>query len=635
MNSERKQVYKPRVNFSLRKEVFFITVGSIVGGITEVVPETITGLMFGVQNYFWLAAARVVNSSSIIAGVALHIAVATIIGIFAGIILYKFNLLNISKIRNGFIFGLFAGGVVFVVFAIPVWQLVLNPNLAQIMAESGLGMTKAEASELIMENLVLSLADSFIHHLIWGVTLGLIASFLTAKLGAHYRCHICDIEFSRISTYDEHVKSVHESPNPTIKKILILGGGYSGVGVLRRIQKQFERDVNVSISLVNEDNFSLHTPMLPEMATGTIEARHIATPIRNFCKRAKFYQARVVSIDLDKRSVSIERISDNSKRNLEYDYLVLAIGAKINFFGNKNVERYAFTIKSLDDAIKIRNHVITMLEDADQETSPELQSKLMTFVVVGGGFSGVEMVGELNDFVRESANKFYRNIDPEKIRIILVASGETILPEIGDLGKYAMESLSKAGVSMLTKTRLEDAGEDYALLSDKMKIPYGTLIWAAGNSVEPVISELRTEHDKSGRVIADEFLRLQDYPEVFALGDCAMIIDKRSQLPYPQTAQHAIREAEIVAANLISVVRGHQKLVPFVYATKGSMAKIGSRNGVALLMGHRFTGFSAWFIWKQYYLSTLPLMEKRIRVGFDWFVDLFFQRDITRLTHLR
>ena len=548
--------------------------------------------------------------------------------------LYKSRLLNISKISNGFLFGLLTGGVVFLVFAIPVGQLVLDSTAEEIRSQFG-SPSIIEGSEPREGILGFGLLYSFTIHLIWGSTLGLIASVLTAKVGANYRCHICDIEFSKLGTYDEHIRYVHESPDPSIKKILILGGGYAGVGVLRKVQERFDSNVHVSISLVSEDNFFLHTPMLPEMATGTIEARHIATPIRNFCKRARFYQSRVISVDLHKKKVSIERMSDKSRRNLEYDYLVLAMGGKTNFFGNKNVESYAFTIKSLDDAIKIRNQVITMLEDADQEMNTESQSKLMTFVVVVGGFSGVEMVGELNDFVRESVEKFYRNIDPESIKIILVAAGESILPEIGDLGKYAMESLSQAGVKILTKTRLKDAGKDYVVLDNEENIPCLTFIWAGGNNVERAISELDTSHHKSGRVAVDEYLRLQNRPEVFALGDCAFIVDKRTQNPYPPTAQHAIREAHTVAENLIYAIEGNRTPIPFVYDTKGSMAKIGSRDGVALLMGHRFTGYSAWFIWKQYYLSTLPLMEKRIRVGLDWLVDLFFPRDITRLTHYR
>jgi len=365
-----------------------------------------------------------------------------------------------------------------------------------------------------------------------------------------------------------------------------------------------------------------------------LATRHIATPIRSFCKRARYYQAKISSIDLKNKKVTITRALDNHNRDLEYDYLVIALGGKTNFFGNKNVEKNALTIKTLGDAIQLRNHLISMLESADQEDDPELLSKLMTFVVVGGGFSGVETVGEINDFVRESVEKFYRNIDPKKIRIILVTSGETILPEVGDLGQYAMESLIKNGVEIIKNTKLVDADYDNVTLDNGKKISCHTLVWAGGVSVDPVISNLNTEHAPNGRVIVGDFLKLKNNPNVFALGDCASITSKLTGKPYPPTAQHAIREAKTVAQNIVSSIEnGTQK--SFVYDSKGSMAKIGKRNGVALLMGNKIHGFLAWFIWRQYYLSTLPNNEKKFRVALDWFGDLFFPRDITSLANAK
>jgi len=624
-----------RVSFSLKKEIFFITIGSMIGAFTMFIPRFVLDATIGTQFYLvWLIFAKIVGSSSFEVGIALHLGVGTVIGIINGIILYKAKILNISKIRNGLIYGVLSGVVVFVVFFLPVQQLLIAPNMAQVLVDLDPDMTLIEANESMNENFIPGLIDAFFTHIIWGITLGLLASILTRRLGANYRCHICDIEFPKISTYHEHFQYVHDSPSPSVKEILILGGGYGGTGVLNHIQKKFENNVNVSISLVSESNFFLHTPMLPEMATGTIEPRHIATPIRNFCKRARFYQAKVVDINLNDKTVTIQRKSDKQQKDLSYDYLVLALGGKTNFFGNQNVEKHAFTIKSLGDAIKIRNQLISMLEDADQESDSELQSKFVTFVVVGGGFSGVETIGELNSFVRESAEKFYRNIPPEKIKIILVAAGEKILPEIGDLGKYAKKSLKKAGVTIHVNTRLEDAGKDYAILNDGTRISCSTLIWAGGNTVDDSISQLDTEHHKSGRLILDEYMRLKDHPEVYALGDCAEILDPRTNTAYPPTAQHAIRESKTLSENLINAVKGSKSQKPFIYDTKGSMAKIGKRDGVALMFGYEFKGIIAWFIWKQYYLSTLPTTEKRIRVGLDWFVDLFFPRDITRLTDI-
>ena len=582
-----------------------------------------------------LVLAKVVGSSSPEVGFALHIAVATIIGIVTGIFLHKVIKFNISKIKNGLIYGIFAGVVVFAVFAIPVSQLFLGPNMAELITELDPEMTLLEASELVNENFVSSLIDLFFMHIIWGLTIGVLASLLTRKIGANYRCHICDIEFSKISTYEKHVENVHENPSPSLKRILILGGGYGGIGVLKQLQETFQSDPEVSISLVSQDNFFLHTPLLPEMATGMLASRHIATPIRAFCKRARYYQAKVEQIDLNNNKVTITRALDSQKRELEYDFLVIALGGKTNFFGNKNVEKYALTIKTLGDAIVLRNHVISMLESADQEEDPDVLSKLMTFVVVGGGFSGVETVGEINDFVRESAEKFYRNIDIEKVKIFLVSAGEKILPEIGDLGEYAMESLTNSGVEIIKNTKLVDAEAEQVVLDNGMKIPCGTLIWAGGVTVDPVISNLETEHSPRGSVVVDKFLKLKNHPNVFALGDCASIMDERTGKPYPPTAQHAVREAKIVSENIISSVRAKNSQKSFVYQSKGSMAKIGKRNGVALLMGNKIHGFAAWFLWRPYYLFTLPTTEKKFRVAIDWFADLFFPRDITILSGVK
>ena len=579
--------------------------------------------------------AKVVGSSSPEVGFALHIAVATIIGIVTGIFLHKVIKFNISKIKNGLIYGILAGVIVFAVFAIPVSQIFLGPNMVELIAELDPEMTLLEASELVNENFVPGLIDLFFMHIIWGLTIGVLASILTRKAGANYRCHICDIEFSKISTYEKHVENIHKNPSSSLKRILILGGGYGGVGVLKQLQETFQSDPEVSISLVSKNNFFLHTPLLPEMATGMLTARHIATPIRAFCKRARYYQAKVEQIDLNNNKVTITRAYDSQKRELEYDFLVIALGGKTNFFGNKNVEKYALTIKTLGDALVLRNHIISMLESADQEEDPDVLSKLMTFVVVGGGFSGVETVGEINDFVRESAEKFYRNIDVEKIRIVLVSASEKILPEIGDLGEYAMESLTNSGIEILKNTKLVDAEPEQVVFDNGMKIPCFTFVWAGGVAVDPVISKLETEHSPRGNIVVDKFLKIKNHPNVFALGDCASIMDERTGKPYPPTAQHAVREAKIVSKNIISSVRDENSQKPFVYQSKGSMAKIGKRNGVAILMGNKIHGFAAWFLWRQYYLSTLPTTEKKFRVAIDWFADLFFPRDITILSGVK
>ncbi len=629
-------IKQPKVDYSLKREVFFVILGSLLGAFTMFIPKILMDVTIDTQYYItWLVFARVIGQNTIQSGILLHVFVATVIGLVTGLVLYKGKILNISKISNGIIFGIIAGIVAVVVFFIPVYQVLIVPNMITIMTELDPQMSYYQASESISEYYSQTLVDAIFTHLIWGITLGVVSTILTTKFGTRYRCHGCDIQFSKIKTYEYHYKHVHEKPSPSMKHILILGGGFGGVQVLREIQKAFEEDVKIDIKIVSEDNFFLFTPMLPEMATGMIEPRHISTPIRTFCKRARFFEGIIESIDLKNNHVAFYRDYDQKRKNLKYDYLVISLGSRNNFFGNKNIEKYSLTVKTLGDAMGIRNHIITMLENADQEDDPTLLSKFLTFVIVGGGFSGVETVGELNDFIKDAALNFYRNLDVDKIRVILVASKNTILPEVGEeLGCFALESLKKNGVEIITNSKVVDAGEDFIVLDNGQTIQCGTFIWAGGIAMDPVIANIDCDHDKKGSIIVNNYLQIPTHKNVFALGDCASITDKTGKL-YPPTAQHALKEAETVSKNLIASIKQNKRLQEFEYVSRGTMAKIGKRNGVALILGNKIHGLLAWAIWRQYYLSNLPTKEKRIRVAIDWAVSLFFRPNVTRLRNLK
>ena len=417
--------------------------------------------------------------------------------------------------------------------------------------------------------------------------------------------------------------------NPAKSKILILGGGFAGSNVLRELQKQFKRD-DVEITLVSHDNFFLFTPMLPEVSSGMLHASDITTPIRSFCKTANFCHAKILSIDMENKRVYVTRIFDQKEITLEYDYLVLALGSKDNFFGNANIEEFAFTIKTLEDAIAIRNHVISVLECADQERDQILQEQLLRFLVVGGGFAGIEIATEIHHFLKDATKSYYKNIDSKKIHTIVVSAREGILPEVGDeLGKFALDYIRKSGIEVITNTKAVDAGEDHVLLSDNTIIPCATLIWAGGVVVDSLISTLKCEHGQSGRVIVDQYMRLKDHPTVFALGDCANLVDSKTNIVYPTTAQIAIRQANLVSENLVAAIGGNANLMkPFLYHNKGVMATIGKRTGVALLNGRKVRGFSAWVLWRSFYWAHLPTREKKIKVGFDWLLSLIFRADI-------
>ncbi|MGD1835248.1 MAG: NAD(P)/FAD-dependent oxidoreductase [Nitrososphaeraceae archaeon] len=664
-----------RVDFSLRREIFFVVVGSMVGAGILVIPKTIFETSMGIPYYIsWIVFGQAIGvysenidsfSSSIIAGIFIHILTAISIGIIVGIFLYKTGILNISKPSNGLFYGIFAGIIVFLVFFIPVNQFILEPNTITTLSTIDKSISPQEISQQISQNINNILIGSFITHIIFGITLGTVTSFLSIKFGSKYRCIYCDISFSRIDSYQKHIQLVHGQKPIQLTKILILGGGFAGIEILTKLQNSFQTDIGIDITLVSKDNFFLFTPMLPEVVSGNIETRHIATPVRSFCHRARFYEAEVESIDLYQKKVIVHHNIgkesepiDFKSHSLDYDYLVLCMGGETNFFGNSEIENVAFTIKNLGDSILLRNHIINMLEQADIEhEDSNLKSSLLTFVVVGGGFSGVETIGELNDFIRHSIKHYYHNISENDIRVVLINSRNRILPEVTDeLADFALQKLKKNDIEVILNTKVTSASKNNITLSNDQVISSYTLIWAGGVKAAPFISNLNCSHDKSGRIIADSDLYVNttntddhninsafNSENILALGDCASIIDPNTGNPYPPTAQHAIRQAKIAAYNIISDINSRKKHnnlnkqniknrhKTFNYKTKGIMALIGNKNGVGILFGHKIQGFLAWWLWHYYYLGQLPTTEKKIRVLIDWTISLFFKPDVTRL----
>jgi NADH dehydrogenase len=685
------KLQKIRIDFSFKREVFFIVAGALMGAIVMAIPMTFLYIGIGSGYYLtWIVFGHIVGvhssiSSTIIAGFAVHITTATCIGIAAGLLLYKTNILNISKPSNGLRYGLLVGVIVYLVWAIPVGQFILNPEFVRTL--SSLSTSSNTTTNNIQKNnnnndiinkkgedqqytnLTFSnpqlerLITAFIMNMVFGITLGLFSSLLSIKLGARYRCPLlCDISFSRIDILQNHLNLIHgDNPIQNRKTILILGGGFGGVSVLRRLQDNFQTDVSVDVAMISKDNYLLFTPMLHEVASGMIETRHIVTPVRAFCNRSRFYAATVENIDLDKKQVviksssaapvlektddSTDRLEIKNTKSLHYDYLIIALGSETKFFGMSDVQKYAFTMKNLNDAITLRNHIIYLLEQSDQlpirtttnnnnNGYKELQTKLLTFVIVGGGFAGVETAGEINDFIRDSAKDYYHNIDSKNIRIVIIQSGNRLLPEMSkELAEFALQKLRNSRVEVILNRRVISATEDSVKLNDDTIIPTKTIVWSGGVAPNPLISNLACEHEnKSGRIVVDQYLEIPKYKGVYALGDCAFITDPNTGNPYPPTAQHAIREGAVVAKNIIAAIEGNseEKLV-FDYKTKGMMASIGKRTGVGNLLGVQVQGFLAWWIWRNYYLVNLPTLQKKVRVLADWMLDIFFKRDVTML----
>lgn len=446
-----------------------------------------------------------------------------------------------------------------------------------------------------------------------------------------FKCDQCDVVFDSKKKVDAHVIFTHKSDVASKKKILILGGGFGGMNVLKDLQKNLDFDNN-SITIVDENNYFLFTPMLPEVASGMLNPRDITTPIRHFCHHAKFFQATIFSVDLKQKLVTITRKFDGKNHTLEYDYLVLSVGSINNFFGNKSIEKNSFSIKTVEDAIELRNQVLHMMELAAQTGSMGLQQKFLTFTVVGAGFAGVEIIGELNHFVRKSVKQAYPTIVDSNINLILISSRNKILPELDKkLGTSARTYLEKVGVRIITNVKAVDAGESHVELSDGEIIPCATLVWTGGVTTNPVIESLQCEHDKGGKILVDKYLRLKKHPEVYALGDCASVLDTETGKFYPPTAQHALRESKIVSLNIKKALSGSSSLKAFSYRSKGMMATIGNRAGVASLMGYSISGIFAWIIWRSYYISHLPTFEQKTKIGIDWAINLFFGTDLTMI----
>ncbi|MGZ5490622.1 MAG: NAD(P)/FAD-dependent oxidoreductase [Nitrososphaeraceae archaeon] len=746
-----------KIDFSLKREVLYVVVGAIVGAITMVLPRTIYEFISGVPYYTsWIISGHVIgiySSYAATAGFIIHLITAVSIGIVTGIFLYKTNILNISKPVNGILYGIFAGTIIFVVWAIPINEFILIPENIRTTADIDSTLTEQEVSQQYQSNKLNIFLNSLFINLLFGITVGLVSSFLSIKFGTRYKCSICNVSFSRIDVIKKHLQLVHRRQPIKQKKIAILGGGFAGIEVLTKLQKEFQNDIRVDITLISKDNFFLFTPMLHEVSSGMIETRHVASPLRAFCKRARFIESEVKSVDLENKTIRftnpildarfrnsigeeqvmkldtcllsndhlaskspLRSLTNNTKnydnnygdinkdhyiKSLDYDYLVLALGSNTNFFGNKNLEKASFTMKNLYDAFSIRSHIIDTLEQTDMLLFEEkkdvvidqeikystikisysnyrdnenklenMRKSLTTYVVVGGGFAGVETIGEINDFIKESIRDYYQNIDIKDVRVILVNSGSTILPEMDEqLGIFALEELKKKNIEVILNNRVVDVkdivednrnkenllnqhGPKKIILKDNQEIIADTLIWTAGVVPEKSVTDISScEHDKSGRIVSDKYLQIKGFKDAYAIGDCAYIIDPNTAKPCPPTAQHAIREGYVAAENIISSIKKELKFAKtidmkdnekrreiiqsskkeFSYKTRGIMATIGKRNGVAMIFGHSINGIFAWGIWRFFYLTHLPTLENKIRVMIDWGIDLIFGRNLTRL----
>src|SRR5438874_2918272 len=416
-------------------------------------------------------------------------------------------------------------------------------------------------------------------------------------------------------------------------RIVIAGGGFAGLYAAMHFDKRLARRADVEVTLISRENFILFTPMLDEVAAGDLYPGDIVNPLRRILRHVKVVEADVQAIDLNLRRVHCVGGVAEHELEFEFDHLLLTLGSETNFFNMDGVRDWAVTMKNLADASLLRNRMVALLEEAVFQTDDEARRELLTFVTAGGGFSGTETTGAVNDFVRETV-RYYPQLSEQLIRVVVVHPGNFLLPELGEeLGRYAERKLRQRKVEVIKGARVASYDGLVVTLSDGTSIPARTLIWTAGVKPSPVIASLPCEKER-GRLLVSEYLAVTGVPGLWAAGDCAAVPMLNTDNFHPPTAQHGLREGVTVAKNIEAMILDGS-LRPFHYKVMGQLASIGHRTGVAMVFGIKFSGFIAWWFWRSVYLMKLPRLAKKLRVMVSWTLDLFFGQEIEQMITVR
>jgi NADH dehydrogenase len=404
-------------------------------------------------------------------------------------------------------------------------------------------------------------------------------------------------------------------------RVLILGAGFGGLYTALHLEKALSKDAPVEITLVDRNHFHLFTPLLHEAASGVIPLDLILAPIRRVLRgrRIRFVRGRAEKIDLEAQQVTL------CQRQMAYDILVIALGSVTNFHGLETVRECALEIKYAGDADRMRCQVIDRFEAALQETDPDNRQKLLTFVVVGGGCTGVETVTEVHEFLMHLRKEQYPSITREEMRTVLIEIQDRVLPQMDrTLSRRALRRMRKMGIEVMLNTRVTELTSSGLVFTDGQEpLPTDTVIWAAGVEGPPVLGDLPLEKDRIGRIVVNGDLTVPGKPEVYVLGDAAHARHPETGEVYPPTAQVAYRQAPVVAANIAADIQGEsRRQFDFVYI--GDLVSLGSLSGVADPFGVKLRGFPAWVMWKFYYLLSLIGWRNRLRVALNWLLALLF-----------
>jgi NADH dehydrogenase len=409
--------------------------------------------------------------------------------------------------------------------------------------------------------------------------------------------------------------------------VVIAGGGFGGAAAARELERVMPKQ-SARLALVNETNFALYTPFLPEAAAGTLEPRHVVTPLREMLKRTYLRIGSIVGHDPEAKTVTL-RAKYGETETMPYDQLLLALGSTSRVLPVPGLAQHAVGFKSLADAIFLRNHVVETLEEANATEDPRRREELLTYVFVGGGYAGLEALAELQDFAADAMD-CYPRARLHGMRWVLVEASDRVLPEIDrELAEYALRELRGRGIDIRLETTLEEVTAESARLSTGEVLPTRTVVWTAGVKAQPILAELNLPLDERGRVPVDSYLRVQGMDSVWAIGDCAAAPDPRGGT-CPPTAQHAVRQGPVAARNIAAEL-GIGSAKPFDYRSEASFVNLGRYKAVGRIGNRTFRGFPAWWMARSYHMSQIPGAARKVHAVLDWTAGLPFRRDIAEV----
>ncbi|MFF9116129.1 NAD(P)/FAD-dependent oxidoreductase [Streptomyces massasporeus] len=426
-------------------------------------------------------------------------------------------------------------------------------------------------------------------------------------------------------------------------RILVVGGGYVGMYTALRLQRRLKRELDrgeVEITVVTPDPYMTYQPFLPEAAAGAISPRHVVVPLRRVLDRCRILIGEVTAVDHAKRAATVTTLATEEEgtggQRLSYDQLVLAPGSVSRTLPVPGLADHGIGFKTVEEAIGLRNHVIEQMDIASSTRDPAIRDAALTFVFVGGGFAGVEALGELEDMARYAA-RYYHNVQPEDMKWILVEASDRILPEVGEeMGRYTVTELRRRNIDVRLQTRLESCADRVAVLSDGARFPTRTVVWTAGVKPHPVLAATDLPRNGRGRLTCTPELSVDGTTHAWAAGDAAAVPDVTAEEQGREcapNAQHALRQAKVLADNIVHSLRG-EPLETYEHAYVGSVASLGLHKGVAHVYGRKLKGYPAWFMHRAYHLSRVPTFNRKARVLAEWALAGLFKREIVSLGSL-